>query len=90
MSERNALAELAAWKNHKSKSARIDHENGYGATPGWEVELKSGKKCVYVSEATISDDEWPGLETVILAALDQWVEMERTLAAEVAKVGPDQ
>ena len=75
----DVLARLEDWKNGghgKGRELSIWHDNSYGATDGWNVELKNGPREVHVTGWKIMEaadiDEWPTLETVIAAALDEW------------------
>jgi hypothetical protein len=72
---------------HKSHSAKIEIDNGYGATC-WRVELHVGKHVIHAAEvsffedghytpenivyiASDIDEGWPGLAATIKAALDR-------------------
>jgi hypothetical protein len=79
----DAIAELEKWKReHKGHSAEITHDDGYGASCGWEVILYINQKDtigpIVACEQTAcethicvgtEDNDWPGLAPVILAAI---------------------
>ena len=56
---------------HKSRACTIQHDNGYGANEGWEVEIWEGKRYVRVTgvEFLERDDEWPTLPMVLEEAI---------------------
>lgn len=85
--EMSAIARLENWHSaHKARWAKIEIDDGYGATC-WRVDLHGeGKRTVHASEcsfmegdlpenavtAETEDDCFPGLEATINAALDKW------------------
>ncbi len=78
--EGNAVAQLETWLyEHKSHSASIWHDDGYGAGPGWVAELwgKYNVK-IFVCEQSANhehimvgtkENDWPGLEAVLTVAI---------------------
>lgn len=68
----NELSELDDWiHGHKSRSASITHDNGYGSHGGWEVILESERGRIELSAAALIlfDDDLPSLGVVIREAL---------------------
>lgn len=50
----NILMKLEDWKrSHKSHTVRINHNCGYGATAGWEVNLISHDRKLYVTSLDV-------------------------------------
>lgn len=90
-----AIERLEKWKaGHKSRSASISIDDGYGASC-WTVSLRAGSKLATAHEVCFwedsgagwpenvvfvnkqpdllegkDEDDWPGLEKTILAAVD--------------------
>lgn len=74
------LAALEAWQaaGGKARSCGLSHDNGYGANPGWELDLLEGKRCVTVTGWDVmkanGGDEFGTLAEVIAEALRRWEE----------------
>jgi hypothetical protein len=65
----SALRALEDWRGgHKSRSVRIDCDDGYGSSC-WEVALNGNGKAIVVSEPTAPDGDQLGLAATIEAAL---------------------
>jgi hypothetical protein len=81
------LLRLEEWRNgHKSRSAQIAIDDGYGATC-WTVDLGGNGKTVHAAEVSFSESEdngapenvvfvagegndWPGLHATLATAMD--------------------
>lgn len=80
----SAIEELQSWLyESKGHSVRITHGDGYGSSPGWDVELFFGVHNVRVIENAsngqyrdtapqdvTTEQEWPGLDWTIRKAIE--------------------
>jgi hypothetical protein len=67
------IERLEVWKT-KGRVVNIYHDDGLGASPGWEVELISGERSITTLELEVpgGDELYSGLEATINFALDKW------------------